>query len=40
MRKNDYNSLEEFIGEYSGIRNEKYDIDYGLDLDLRENFIV
>lgn len=31
MRKNDYNSLEEFIGEYSGIRNEKYDIVYGLD---------
>ena len=31
MRKNDYNSLEEFIGEYSGIRNEKYDIVYGID---------
>ncbi len=31
MRKNDYNSLEEFIGEYSGIRNGKYDIVYGLD---------
>lgn len=23
MRMNDYNSLEEFIGEYSGIRNKK-----------------
>lgn len=31
MRKNDYNSLDEFIGEYCGIRSEKYDILYGLD---------
>ncbi len=31
MRKNVYNSLDEFIGEYCGIRSEKYDIAYGLD---------
>lgn len=31
MRKNDYNSLDEFIKEYCGIRSEKYDVLYGLD---------
>ena len=31
MRKNDYNSLDEFIGEYSDIRSEKYDAVYGID---------
>lgn len=31
MRKNDYKSLDEFIGEYSGIRSDKYDIVYGID---------
>ncbi len=31
MRKNDYKSINEFIGEYSGERNGKYDIVYGLD---------
>ncbi len=31
MRLNEYNSLEDFIGEYSGIRSEKYDVLYGLD---------
>lgn len=31
MRRNDYKSLEDFIGEYSGIRSDKYDIVYGLD---------
>ncbi len=31
MRLNYYNSLEDFIGEYSGIRSEKYDIVYGID---------
>ena len=36
MRKNDYNSLAEFIGEYSGIRNEKYDIVYGIDFSFNE----
>lgn len=31
MRKNDYKSLDEFIGEYSGIRSEKYDTVHGID---------
>ncbi len=31
MRLNYYNSLEDFIGEYSGIRSEKYDTVYGID---------
>ena len=31
MLENGYKSLEQFIGEYSGVRNEKYDIVYGLD---------
>ena len=31
MLENGYKSLEQFIGEYSGVRNEKHDIVYGLD---------
>ena len=31
MLENGYKSLEQFIGEYSGVINEKYDIVYGLD---------
>lgn len=31
MRLNYYNSLEDFIGEYSGIRSGKYDTVYGID---------
>lgn len=31
MRKNDYKSINEFIGEYSGKRNDKYNKLYGLD---------
>ena len=32
MLENCYKNLEQFIGEYSGVRNEKYDIVYGLDI--------
>lgn len=36
MRINEYKSINEFIGEYSGERNDKYDIVYGLDFKFNE----
>ena len=36
MRMNEYKSLDDFIGEYSGNRTDKYDVVYGIDFKYKD----